>query len=239
MKGKEAFPMEKRWEMCGKWIAGVLALVLLCVSVLTVHDMQTAEGVGLYFALKSGADRRFYDLAADGLAGLGLLLLTLLPCVALRHRGADSFFRMLAAFLALMPRLSMAYLLHIWDDSAEISSEIPVFLLLTMAPFLCIAAMALVLSGRDGGEEERPGGWRMWYSPCLAGAVISFGAALLWPELNQLLYFVMGYLLLLVCFDLWERVYGRYPAMRRWGWILSGGLAVRAVYALSQVMNRY
>ncbi len=231
--------MEKRWEIWGKRIGGALALALFCMSVLTVHDMQTAEGVGLYFALKRQADRRLYDLAVDGLAALGLLLLTLLPCVVLRHRGADSFFRMLAAFLALMPRLSMAYLLHIWDDSAAKSLDVPVFLLLTMGSFLCIAAAALSFHEGDPGEEARADRWRKWYGFCIAGAAVSLGAGFLWPQLNQLLYFGMGYLLLLVCFDLWEKVHDKYPAMRRWGWILSGGLAVRAVYALSQVMNRY
>lgn len=216
-----------------------MALALLCLAVLTVHDMQTAEGVGLYFALKRQADRGLYDLAADGVAGLGLLLLTLLPCVALRHRGADSFFRLLAAFLALMPRLSMAYLLHIWDDSAVMSLEAPVFLLLTMGPFLCTAVIALSFSGGDPGREGQADLWKKWYSFCLAGAAVSLGAGLFWPQLNQLLYFGMGYFLLLVCFDLWERVHDRYHAMKRWGWILSGGLAVRAVYVLFQVMNQY
>ncbi len=203
--------MGKQWKIGEKWIACILALFFFCMSVLAVHDMQTAEGVGLYFALKWNRGRLPFDLAVDGLAGLGLFLLVLLPCIALRHKGADSVLRMLILFVAFMPRLSLAYLIRPWDTQAVVSFDVPIFLLQTFVPFLFLAALALA-----AGDPEREKGdivWRRWYSLCVAAAISAFVAALFFPEINQFLYYVLGYLLLLVCFDLWERVYLRFPVM--------------------------
>jgi len=229
--------MGKRWKICEKWIARILALAFFCLSVLAVHDMQTAEGVGLYFALKWNRGRLPFDLAVDGLAGIGLLLLVLLPCIALRHKGAASVFRMLILFVSFMPRLSLAYLIRPWDTQATVAYEVPIFLLQTLAPFLFLAALALA----EGDVKREKGDivWRRWYSLCAAAAISVFAAAVFFPEINQLLYYVLGYLLLLVCFDLWERVYLKYPVMHTWGWILICGLALRAGYVLSQVFQKY
>ena len=70
--------MRKRYA---EWIQALSALLLIAMAGLTLHDMQTAEGAGLYLAIKAGAeDRRMYDFAVDAAGMLCLLVLLLLPC---------------------------------------------------------------------------------------------------------------------------------------------------------------
>lgn len=248
---------KKLWKNLDNWIAAILAAAAFFLALAAIHDMQTAEGVGLYFALKRGSDRLPYDLAADAVAAFGLLIAILVPAFVLRHKGIASIYRLLAAFLAFMPRLSMAYLLDPFSADTEFSIEGILPVLQTIAPLVCVLAPALCLAGRSAsagegtqagasasaGEVAQAGGrenvWRRWYSLCGLAAALMLAAALIFPALQQLCSFLLSYLLLLVCFDLWERLYARYPALNRWGWILFGGLGFRAVYVLAEVMRRF
>ena len=81
--------------------------------------------------------------------------------------------------------------------------------------------------------------WKGWYGFCAGAAVLLFVTGFPVPSLQPLLQFVMTYLLLLAAFDLWERVWKKYPALNVWGWLLFGGLGFRAFYVLSRVMGQY
>lgn len=115
MKGKG---LGKR---CAGWIQALFAVALIILAGLTLHDMQTAEGTGLYLAIKAGAqDRRMYDLAVDGAGMLCLLGLLLLPCLLLKRLNTASFLRFLSACLAFLPVASTARLVHLADGTEEI-----------------------------------------------------------------------------------------------------------------------
>lgn len=229
--------MGNRLRKINAWAAGILSSAALVFAVAAVHDMQTAEGVGLYFALKLGKERFAFDLAADFAALAGLLLLTLLPCVFLRHRSLPGYFRMLTAFLAFMPALSMGYLIHPFEGEKDFSLELLLPSLCTVVPFLCLLAAALTLG--DEAAEGEGTVWKRWHGLCCLGAVLLAAGSFCIPSLQPLFAFGLTYFLLIVCFDLWERLYLRYPALNLWGWILFGGLAFRAVYVLAEVMRIY
>ena len=91
------------------------------LALLTLHDMQTAEGTGLYLAFQAGTrERGPYDLLVD-LAGMMCLAgLVLLPCILLKQREPESFFRFLAAYLAFLPTVSTAALVHLLDGTEDI-----------------------------------------------------------------------------------------------------------------------
>lgn len=224
--------MKKNLEKYQNWIAGIAAAALFAMAVFAIHDMQTAEGVGLFFALKAGKERLLFDLIVDGCAGAALLFLVSLPGLLLKRRGMTVRLRFLLAFLAFMPKLSMAYLLHPMQGEAGIALDQPVFVLQTVLPFLCIFA-----AGAATTSEET--GWKRWNGLCFAGAVLMLAASFFVPNLQQLLYFLIVYLLLFVCFDLWERLWLKYPALNTWGWILFGGLSLRSFYVLAEIMRRY
>lgn len=116
MKGKG---LRKRYA---EWIQALSALLLIAMAGLTLHDMQTAEGAGLYLAIKAGAeDRRMYDFAVDAAGMLCLLLLLLLPCLLQKRLRPAPFLRFASASLAFLPVTSMALLVHLADGTEEMA----------------------------------------------------------------------------------------------------------------------
>lgn len=116
MKGKG---LRKRYA---EWIQALSALLLIAMAGLTLHDMQTAEGAGLYLAIKAGAeDRRMYDFAVDAAGMLCLLMLLLLPCLLQKRLRPAPFLRFASASLAFLPVVSMALLVHLADGTEEMA----------------------------------------------------------------------------------------------------------------------
>ncbi len=111
--------MRKRYA---EWIQALSALLLIAIAGLTLHDMQTAEGAGLYLAIKAGAeDRRMYDFAVDAAGMLCLLVLLLLPCFLQKRLRPAPFLRFASASLAFLPVVSMALLVHLADGTEEMA----------------------------------------------------------------------------------------------------------------------
>ena len=111
--------MRKRYA---EWIQALSALLLIAIAGLTLHDMQTAEGAGLYLAIKAGAeDRRMYDFAVDAAGMLCLLMLLLLPCLLQKRLRPAPFLRFASASLAFLPVVSMALLVHLADGTEEMA----------------------------------------------------------------------------------------------------------------------
>ena len=116
MKGKG---LRKRYA---EWIQALSALLLIAIAGLTLHDMQTAEGAGLYLAIKAGAeDRRMYDFAVDAAGMLCLLVLLLLPCFLQKRLRPAPFLRFASASLAFLPVMSMASLVHLADGTEKLA----------------------------------------------------------------------------------------------------------------------
>ena len=116
MKGKG---LRKRYA---EWIQALSALLLIAIAGLTLHDMQTAEGAGLYLAIKAGAeDRRMYDFAVDAAGMLCLLVLLLLPCLLQKRLRPAPFLRFASASLAFLPVVSLALLVHLADGTEEMA----------------------------------------------------------------------------------------------------------------------
>lgn len=220
--------MKKAFRKYDSPIAGIAVLAFFVFALAAVHDMQQAEGVGLYFALKLGGERLVFDVIVDILAAAGLLLLISMPCLILKHRRITSLLRFAIVFFSFMPTLSMAYLIHPSQESFLIKT--PLLGLQIILPLLCLLAAAVF-------PDEK--GRKKWYGVCGMAVVLLFAVTLFVPSLQQLLNFIWVYLLLLICFDLWERMYRRYSSLNTWGWILFGGLAFRAIYVLSEILRRY
>ncbi len=116
MKGKG---LRKRYA---EWIQALSALLLIAIAGMTLHDMQTAEGAGLYLAIKAGAeDRRMYDFAVDAAGMLCLLALLLLPCLLQKRLRPAPFLRFASACLAFLPVMSMASLVHLADGTEKLA----------------------------------------------------------------------------------------------------------------------
>lgn len=211
------------------WFILILWAATFGFVVSTMYEMQKAEGVGLYFALKAGMERGGFDVAVGVAAALALLLFTGLPCLILRHRSVCAAFRFFVCFTALMPRLSMAYLLHVFASGVRtVSYGRLLFIIQTVIPFGCVL-LAVLATG------EKP--WKKWYTVCCAAAAALSAVSAVWE--SEALGAVITYLLLLICFDVWERVLKLYPTFVNFSWIIFGGMWIRTVYSMLYIKSIY
>lgn len=220
--------MGKKAARYTNWIAVLLGLTAFLGALSGVHQMQMAEGIGLYWALKAGVKQQVFDILTDLSAAFAMILLVILPCVILRHRSIRSAFRFLTGFLAFMPSLSMSYLIHLFDEGGR--SIDPEFLLSVyslLLPFACLLLLGV-------GCFEKP--WKKWYG-VLGLTALALGIGTFWEA--GILGFLLAYVLLVVCFDAWERLLALCSRLEIFGWILFGGLWLRAVYCIILLRSLY
>lgn len=210
------------------WITALLALVTFVAVLSGIHEMQLAEGVDLYWAMRIGVERQISDIIVSACAAVLLFLLVFLPCMTLRHKSVGAFFRLLTVFVAFMPRLSMSYLIHLVDAGGRGADfEWILSVLGLQLPFACLLLFGV-------GCFEKP--WKKWYGVLGLMALLS-GIWALWETQGPGFLFV--YLLLLICFDAWERLLTICPRLSNYSWILFGGLWLRAVYCIILLRSLY
>ena len=248
------------------WIWIFLSAVTLMFAAMVLYDMQTSEGIGLYFALKAGAqDRIMYDLAAAAVGMLLLLAALVIPCILLKRLQPASFFRLLCGYLAFLPSVSTSELLHLLIGTygitvrPELLNGNPGFALkeglAAVAPALALAVPLLLLAAAveknalvtTGGESvpnpsaKQRGflGLNSGWCVVLVVQVLLVILAVLFPVLTTHCSFLCRYLLLLEGFVIWERLWDKYPGLNTWGWILFGGCFLRGLYMMMEVMSMY
>lgn len=231
------------------WIYVIASVLVLVVVFVALHDMQTAVGAGLYLSIKAGdAERSLYDLFVDVAMIVSVVLLVGSPCVLQKHRKMDSFLRLLFVFLAFMPRLSPGYCVQLLDAKGLFAirsafeeenlligllegTEYLASLLEMVVPMFCLLLAAVCMQGKQVIKR--------WYFIVLVPGLFMELGTFLFPNLAEMLCFGMTYCILLIMFDLWEKLMENYPGMNTWGWILFGGLGLRGGYRLLELMSHF
>lgn len=247
------------------WIAVILSLATLIAVLMTVHDIQTAQGIGLYFSQLTvhdmqtaqgiglylpqfgyGGSRIVFDIMVDILAVTLLVLLLIVPCFLLCWFKPESFFRLLAASLALLPDVDLGRLVHIFDRPGPFALRQSVIegdlltaffsgmkemepVLRLGIPILCLLLIGNHAAGRDFLKK--------WHKTILWCEIPLCLVVFLFPVIAPFLSFFMQYFLLIVCFDNWEQLYQDHSIMRRWGMVLFGGFWLKGVYLMIQAMS--
>lgn len=225
----------------------LLSVMILLLTAWAYHDMQTAEGVGLYFALKAGnADRMPFDIAADFVRMGGILFFLIAACVLTGHKGSAAFFRLLSVWAALMPMVSMGALVpltegfgsKLWKTSLEESRLVDSFwwgetelksILLIWIPMICMLVAGLISAGHRV--------MALRYKVCLGIAGILVVMIFTFPGLFAVWQFFLCYLLLLICFDLWERLKDCCPEWEKWSMCLFGLMWLRGIYRMLELLS--
>lgn len=230
-----------------EWFAGILSLATFMIILRTLHDMQTAQGVGLYLSVLGGSDSRvLFDAMVDVLGVVLLALLLFFPCFLLGRRNPESFFRLLAAYLALLPAVDLAALVHVFDPpgvfhlrQALVEGDIlNVFLsgMKEMSPVLrlWLPVFCLLLMGNQmiGNRSLK-----RWQTMILRLQIPLLLGVFLFPTISSFLAFTMQYLLLIICFDIWEGWYQYNSNIHIWGMVLFGGFWLRGLYLMIEVMS--
>ena len=231
------------------WFAGILVFGTFVIILMTLHDMQTAQGIGLYLSMLGGCNSRvIFDILVD-VSGIVLLALGLfVPCILLDRLNVKSLFRLLASYLALLPGVDLGNLVHIFDPPGvfalrqsfadgefltaflsgmrEISPVLRLWL-----PVLCLMLM--------GNRMVTNTGLKRWENNFFWLQIPLLLGVFLFPAISPFLSFIMQYLLLIVCFDIWEELYKGCSNIEIWDAILFGGLWLRGIYLMIEVMSAW
>ncbi len=198
----------------------ITALFLCCLYAL--HDMQTAQGIGLFFAMQLGMDNRMpMDVTVDALGVVALALLIYLPCVKLRHKSVAAFCRLFIVYIAVVPQLDLAGVLalvqrfepiFIWemgfaDGLWQWFYGAINFLQVWVPVFVVLVALA---KRNDCFVFEK------WYQMFWAVQGILLLLLLCMPAAENVVLYLVGYLGTLVAFDCWERVLGKNEKLTVW-----------------------
>lgn len=124
--------------------------VLLFIYIYTYHQLQASYGIGLYFAIKANAtdNRLIYDLGADFVRVLLLLLLTLAPSVFTRRFAPTFLLRRLSLLVAVAPTISLGCFIGLFNET-HLGVDVDFFQALLsyvnvfkfIIPMMCISLM--------------------------------------------------------------------------------------------------
>ncbi len=239
-------------------IAGILFLILLCSAAYALYDVQTAQGVGLYLSMQFDIPyTAVMDILSTAAFMMILLLLIILPGVFLKHRSTASCLRFLSLYLAFIPAISTAYLIHLPDNS-ELFHLHPAFTsgplgqvwsdaFACLAPILQIILPVLILlygchfalnkntELTASTEPLLP----IWHRVLILLSLFLLVTVILFPELTPVSEYTIWYLLMLICFDLWEKMIAGKPHLQSACHIITAVLIFRSIYRLLELMSHY
>lgn len=242
-----------QWRKWGKWVQLAGAAGLFFFAWMTLHDMQTAEGTGLYLMFLAGADeRKGFDCLVEGVSMLCFLAAVVAPAVWMKRCNPGFLLRFLCAYLAFLPTVSTASVVHLLDGTDRIrlgqtllegqgglvlleglDGLIPV--LGAGVPLLLLASAALA-SGEEAGRpaclfHRRKAMWAVLF--------LLLAAALLFPALTNHCHYLFCYCLLVYGCGIWEKLLERFPGLKGFSWLLAGIFCARGIDRMMEIMSVY
>lgn len=218
-----------------------IILFILCMfgcCLYTVHDMQTAEGIGLFFSMQLGmSSRTIMDIVVDALCIGVLALLIYLPCQLLGYKSLTAYCRLLIVYLAAVPSLSLAKVLQLfredevlflWD--CDLLSGVWQWFY-GIAGFLQVWVPLLVLLYAFAGEKCRFLSVK-WHKIVLLAECVLIVILLCVPTAENLILYLCGYMGLLLAFDCWETLLRENKTPEKWSYILYALLLLKGIYRI-------
>ena len=232
--------MKKRFVQWNILVVPLVAALLL-LALVTMLDVERAQGVGLYLAMQLGRTERLPFDVLVVVCGMVLLLLALgLPFVLLKHRSAQALFRLSAAYFAFMPILSLAMLVHLFDGYNllvwEFDWEVG---LANLSNFLRETAPALfILCWLYKGKGFRI---KRWHVILLVIQAVGILGMLFLPELSGVLLHSAFYLLLVVAYDWWEDIWAKNTVLsvKIVSWMIWAVFYGRGCCRMLELMSQY
>ena len=218
-----------------KYIYLMLTAILAAGTLLTLHDMQVSEGMGLYLALQSGhEDRRLFDIAVDIAALLLLAILLWIPFCNTKPKTSEYFFRIMVCYLAFMPGISTAYILHFFTDFSVPAIAAGEEILINAEKILDYIRLLAPFTILLGGVYCFSEGQRLLRKHIVCGmaSIVMLSAGAVLSGWTDMLCFIAIYLLLLVALDLWKKL--TFTA-----WPIYGILFFKCIYNFYDIMAKY
>ncbi len=224
----------------------ICSAIALGLAFYTLHDMQTAEGAGLYLSILYGQTNRVpFDILVNIMGMLLFLALLLLPCLLLEHLSHASFFRLLAVYLALIPTAHPGNAVHLSNALFNLSFResilqgnflkilfvecVPVFETLKLIlPFLLLLTFMNSTLHISGFQKKK-----IWL-PCI---LVLFILYLLFDCIAETTLYLLHYFLIVWCFGEWEATCKHSPRFANWSMILFIGCLLRGVYRMLELIS--
>lgn len=218
----------------------------LGLALYTLHDMQTAEGAGLYLSIMYGQTSRIpFDIMVDIMGMLLLLALVLLPCLMLKYLRLDSFFRLLTVYLAFIPTAHPGKAVHLINDLLNINLRTnilegnflqlifvdyaPLFDMLKFnLPFLLLLVSTNHFLKIQGFQKKK------LFVPCI---LIMLAIYLLFENLAETALYLFSFFLLVWMFGEWEVTCKHSSRFANWSLILFIGCLLRGIYRMLELIS--
>ncbi|MBQ7774931.1 MAG: hypothetical protein IJ379_03335 [Lachnospiraceae bacterium] len=236
----------KTMNYCKKILCLAASLAALMLALYTLHDLQTAEGAGLYLSMVFGhPNRTLFDILVDIVGMLFFLTALLLPCLFMKRLCLESFFRFLAVYTAFMPIMHPGKVVHLADSFLNITFRqslldkswgqaffiecAPIFdLLKYLAPLL------LILWSINKAHRNAAQTISRIYLPCTIALFIAY---ILFDSISDTILYLFGYLLLIQCFREWEQICKRLSRFENFSLILFFGCLLRGIYRMLESIS--
>lgn len=223
-----------------KYIYPILIGILFAGAAFVLYDMQVAEGMGLYFAMQTGVEKRIiFDVIVEvvGLAALGLL--TVLPFVWLSHKtsalkNSEQFFRVLVSYLAFMPSISMSYLLHFFltpELTANFSPDMILGNMETVLSGIRPLILLVILAGGVYCAMEQKKMTRVQYI-LLGVCILCAVPAIIFSNAAMFFGFWAAYALILLLVDFWKEI-------KIINWPIYVLLFLQSIYNMYYILAKY
>lgn len=225
----------------------ILIVGLLLGCLYTLHDMQTAEGIGLFFAMQLGLEQRLpFDLLVDVVCIGVFLLLVYLPCKLLKHGSRDKILRLLIVYLAVMPSVSLAGIISLFREGRlEFLWDMGILMnwdcwlhLYSVVPFLQIWIPVLIILYAFAGVNNYFS-IKKWHKRVLVIVGILLVILLIVPAFKDILVYFIGYLGLVIAFDIWETIFKKMPKLECWFVPFFGLLLLRGIFNMVVLLSQY
>ena len=221
-------------------------LCTLALAVYTLHDLQTAEGAGLYLSIVYGQSSRIvFDVLVDVMGMLLFLAVLLLPCLLLKSLNPASFFRLFACYLAFMPVVHPGNAVHLFEAlfslklrDSLLTQDWGHFLYVDCLPLFEIVPLLLsflLLLTFIGKQLELDATCKMkLFLPFLLIFIVLF---LLFGGISETALYFICYMLLIRSFAEWEALCKSAPRFANWSLILFTGCLLRGIYRLLELIS--
>lgn len=178
----------------------------ILLTAYVIHDMQTSEGIGLYYVLKTNTTHRLiFDLCADAFFLLAFCIGAAYPMFGTKHLHRVSGYTFLVMFIALMPVVHPTQVFTLMHDITVYLPHLDFKSYLTdiIEPFRLILPLLVISSAVTVLIRQKEFGRFNIRRICIATLLLV--PAMFFSNIAFVFLFVSSYLYLIVLFDMLER----------------------------------
>ncbi len=171
---------------------------------------------------------------------LSLLLVLLIPYMLLQHRGINSLFRLSAAYFALLPTMSLAMMVHLFDGHELLVMEFNWENGLNqLANFLQVVVPALLILCFMYQKEDFV--LKRWHVIFMIIQAVGVVGMIFLPELSSFLMHSVFYMLVILAYDWWEQLLEKNTqlSVKVMSWLIFGMFYGRGCYRMLELMSQF